>query len=144
MQRLPGPHNRIFSSSKSLEASIRAEIEKHKLDLDPSNPRDYINAFLIERRVCYSQSMYSVYEPKTNMSVKWLYFCFYILSVRTTVSWVLTMETWSCVVWISSWLVVKQHQRPYSGASSTSLKTFKSKVGIKIGLQQQQKQREQI
>ncbi|XP_075895321.1 cytochrome P450 2J2-like isoform X2 [Nelusetta ayraudi] len=49
MQHLPGPHNRIFSSSRSLEASIRAEVEKHKLDLDPCNPRDYIDAFLIEK-----------------------------------------------------------------------------------------------
>lgn len=53
MQHLPGPHNRIFSSSRSLEASIRAEVEKHKLDLDPSSPRDYIDAFLIEKEVCY-------------------------------------------------------------------------------------------
>ncbi|XP_037626168.1 cytochrome P450 2J2-like isoform X2 [Sebastes umbrosus] len=50
MKRLPGPHNGIFSSSKSLEASIRAEIERHKLDLDPGNPRDYIDTFLIEEK----------------------------------------------------------------------------------------------
>lgn len=57
MQHLPGPHNRIFSSSRSLEASIRAEVERHKLDLDPSNPRDYIDAFLIEKEVCHSRSL---------------------------------------------------------------------------------------
>lgn len=56
MQHLPGPHNRIFSSSKSLEASIRAEVERHKLDLD-SSPRDYIDTFLIEKEVCHSQSL---------------------------------------------------------------------------------------
>ncbi|XP_035508739.1 cytochrome P450 2J2-like [Morone saxatilis] len=50
MKRLPGPHNGIFSNSKSLEASIRGEIERHKLDLDPSNPRDYIDTFLIEEK----------------------------------------------------------------------------------------------
>ncbi|KAM4548390.1 cytochrome P450 2J2-like [Odontesthes bonariensis] len=50
MQHLPGPHNGIFSSSKSLEASIRREIERHKLDLDPRNPRDYIDKFLVEER----------------------------------------------------------------------------------------------
>ncbi|XP_047442830.1 uncharacterized protein LOC125009170 [Mugil cephalus] len=50
MKRLPGPHNNIFSSSKSLESSIRAEIGRHKLDLDPSNPRDYIDNFLIEAK----------------------------------------------------------------------------------------------
>ncbi|KAM9763024.1 cytochrome P450 2J6-like isoform 1-T1 [Menidia menidia] len=50
MQHLPGPHNGIFSSSKSLKASIRREIERHKLDLDPSNPRDYIDKFLVEEK----------------------------------------------------------------------------------------------
>ncbi|XP_008275704.1 cytochrome P450 2J1-like isoform X3 [Stegastes partitus] len=50
MKRLPGPHNGIFSSSTSLEASIRREVESHKLDLDPSNPRDYIDNFLIEEK----------------------------------------------------------------------------------------------
>ncbi|KAK5907366.1 hypothetical protein CesoFtcFv8_005226 [Champsocephalus esox] len=50
MKLLPGPHWGIFSSSRSLEASIRGEIERHKLDLDPSNPRDYIDSFLIEEK----------------------------------------------------------------------------------------------
>lgn len=51
MRHLPGPHNGIFSSSRSLKASIRKEIERHKLDLDLSNPRDYIDNFLIEEKV---------------------------------------------------------------------------------------------
>ncbi|XP_044056766.1 cytochrome P450 2J2-like [Siniperca chuatsi] len=50
MKRLPGPHNGIFSNSKCLQTSIRGEIERHKLDLDPSNPRDYIDTFLIEEK----------------------------------------------------------------------------------------------
>ncbi|XP_054913193.1 cytochrome P450 2J6-like [Poeciliopsis prolifica] len=50
MRHLPGPHNGIFSSSRSLKESIRKEIERHKLDLDLSNPRDYIDNFLIEER----------------------------------------------------------------------------------------------
>uniref|UniRef100_A0A3Q1C4G0 Cytochrome P450, family 2, subfamily N, polypeptide 13 n=1 Tax=Amphiprion ocellaris TaxID=80972 RepID=A0A3Q1C4G0_AMPOC len=50
MKHLPGPHNGIFSSARSLEASIRREIERHKLELDPSNPRDYIDNFLIEEK----------------------------------------------------------------------------------------------
>lgn len=51
MKHLPGPHNRIFSSSASLQAFIQSEIQRHKSDLDPSNPRDYIDSFLIEERV---------------------------------------------------------------------------------------------
>uniref|UniRef100_A0A3P8ST11 Cytochrome P450, family 2, subfamily N, polypeptide 13 n=1 Tax=Amphiprion percula TaxID=161767 RepID=A0A3P8ST11_AMPPE len=50
MKHLPGPHNGIFSSSRCLEASIRREIERHKLELDPSNPQDYIDNFLIEEK----------------------------------------------------------------------------------------------
>uniref|UniRef100_A0A3P9N2W6 Cytochrome P450, family 2, subfamily N, polypeptide 13 n=1 Tax=Poecilia reticulata TaxID=8081 RepID=A0A3P9N2W6_POERE len=50
MRHLPGPHNGIFSSCRSLKASIRKEIERHELDLDLSNPRDYIDNFLIEER----------------------------------------------------------------------------------------------
>uniref|UniRef100_A0A665TKV0 Cytochrome P450 2J2-like n=1 Tax=Echeneis naucrates TaxID=173247 RepID=A0A665TKV0_ECHNA len=50
MKRLPGPHNGIFCHCKSLEASIRREIERHKLNLDPSNPQDYIDTFLIEEK----------------------------------------------------------------------------------------------
>ncbi|KAF7661865.1 hypothetical protein LDENG_00251450 [Lucifuga dentata] len=50
MKRLPGPHTGIFSHCKSLEALIRDEIERHKQDLDLSNPRDYTDTFLIEER----------------------------------------------------------------------------------------------
>ncbi|KAM3619696.1 uncharacterized protein V6R79_012131 [Siganus canaliculatus] len=50
MKQLPGPHNGIFSNSQSLQAAIRTEIERHKLDLDDSNPRDYIDTFLMEAR----------------------------------------------------------------------------------------------
>uniref|UniRef100_A0A667WJX5 Cytochrome P450, family 2, subfamily N, polypeptide 13 n=1 Tax=Myripristis murdjan TaxID=586833 RepID=A0A667WJX5_9TELE len=51
MKSLPGPHNAIFSLCKSLEAFIRGEIERHKVDLDPNNPRDYIDTFLMEEKV---------------------------------------------------------------------------------------------
>uniref|UniRef100_A0A667WYB5 Cytochrome P450, family 2, subfamily N, polypeptide 13 n=1 Tax=Myripristis murdjan TaxID=586833 RepID=A0A667WYB5_9TELE len=51
MKSLPGPHNAIFSLCKSLEAFIRGEIERHKVDLDPNNPRDYIDTFLMEEKL---------------------------------------------------------------------------------------------
>ena len=62
MKHLPGPHNGIFSNSKSLEASIRREIERHKLDLNPSDPRDYIDTFLIAEKVLCSHSWLSLYR----------------------------------------------------------------------------------
>ncbi|KAM4739907.1 cytochrome P450 2J6-like [Anableps anableps] len=48
MQYMPGPHNKIFSSYNTVKELLHQEIEKHKKDLDPSNPRDYIDTFLIE------------------------------------------------------------------------------------------------
>ncbi|XP_061636118.1 cytochrome P450 2J6-like isoform X2 [Phyllopteryx taeniolatus] len=50
MQRLPGPHNRIFSNFQALQEFICAQVKSHKSDLDPSNPRDYIDAFLVESK----------------------------------------------------------------------------------------------
>ncbi|XP_027883530.1 cytochrome P450 2J6-like [Xiphophorus couchianus] len=48
MKYLPGPHNKIFSSYNAVRELLLEEIQKHKKDLDPSNPRDYIDTFLIE------------------------------------------------------------------------------------------------
>ncbi|XP_029988172.1 cytochrome P450 2J6-like [Sphaeramia orbicularis] len=57
MKHLPGPHNGIFRHAKSLEACIREEIERHKLDLDHSNPQDYIDTFLIEEKLNRNQEL---------------------------------------------------------------------------------------
>ncbi|XP_078141650.1 cytochrome P450 2J4-like isoform X1 [Centroberyx gerrardi] len=48
MKHLPGTHNKMFSHYKYLEGFVSQEIKRHKQDLDPSNPRDYIDAFLME------------------------------------------------------------------------------------------------
>uniref|UniRef100_A0A3B3Z0Z6 Cytochrome P450, family 2, subfamily N, polypeptide 13 n=1 Tax=Poecilia mexicana TaxID=48701 RepID=A0A3B3Z0Z6_9TELE len=48
MKYLPGPHNKIFSNYNAVKDMLLEEIQKHKKDLDPSNPRDYIDTFLIE------------------------------------------------------------------------------------------------
>nr|XP_033478140.1 cytochrome P450 2J6-like [Epinephelus lanceolatus] len=48
MKHMPGPHNRIFSYYNTILDFINEEIKSHKKDLDHSNPRDYIDAFLIE------------------------------------------------------------------------------------------------
>ncbi|CAN9500603.1 unnamed protein product [Ophioblennius macclurei] len=48
LKRLPGPHQRIFTLVESLNDFIRIRIKEHKENLDPSTPRDYIDAFLIE------------------------------------------------------------------------------------------------
>ncbi|XP_074523689.1 cytochrome P450 2J4-like [Halichoeres trimaculatus] len=48
MKHLPGPHNKIFSQFNSLQEFLDQEVQRHKMDLDRNNPRDYIDTFLIE------------------------------------------------------------------------------------------------
>ncbi|XP_058493849.1 cytochrome P450 2J6-like [Solea solea] len=48
MKHLPGPHNKIFSNFNILKDFISEEVQRHKKDLDHNNPRDYMDAFLIE------------------------------------------------------------------------------------------------
>lgn len=47
-QYLPGPHQKVFSNYEKILGFIRDEVNKHKEKLDPSNPRDFIDAFLLE------------------------------------------------------------------------------------------------
>ncbi|KAM3620565.1 uncharacterized protein V6R79_025489 [Siganus canaliculatus] len=48
MKHLPGPHNTIFSNYNAVLDFISEEVKIHKKDLDHNNPRDYIDAFVIE------------------------------------------------------------------------------------------------
>uniref|UniRef100_A0A3P9N830 Cytochrome P450, family 2, subfamily N, polypeptide 13 n=1 Tax=Poecilia reticulata TaxID=8081 RepID=A0A3P9N830_POERE len=48
MKYLPGTHNKIFRIYDSILDFLHEEIQEHKKDLDDSNPRDYIDSFLIE------------------------------------------------------------------------------------------------
>ncbi|XP_047442829.1 uncharacterized protein LOC125009169 [Mugil cephalus] len=48
MKHLPGEHNKLFNYFDILKDFISQEVQSHKKDLDHSNPRDYIDAFLIE------------------------------------------------------------------------------------------------
>nr|XP_033937131.1 cytochrome P450 2J6-like [Pseudochaenichthys georgianus] len=48
MRRLPGPHQTVQHIWDDVKDFIRVEIKKHKQNLDPSDPRDYIDCFLNE------------------------------------------------------------------------------------------------
>uniref|UniRef100_UPI0037E8B35C cytochrome P450 2J6-like n=1 Tax=Semicossyphus pulcher TaxID=241346 RepID=UPI0037E8B35C len=50
MKHLPGPHNKMFSHLITLVDFISQEVQRHKKDLDHNNPRDYIDAFIIEMK----------------------------------------------------------------------------------------------
>ncbi|KAJ8279030.1 hypothetical protein COCON_G00060960 [Conger conger] len=48
LKYLPGSHQTILSNYDKIIAFINEEIEKHKEDWDPSDPRDYIDTYLRE------------------------------------------------------------------------------------------------
>ncbi|KAM6963011.1 cytochrome P450 2J2-like [Aplochiton taeniatus] len=48
MKYLPGRHNDIFSYYETIKVFINGEIQRHRQDLNPSCPRDYIDTYLIE------------------------------------------------------------------------------------------------
>ncbi|XP_028258728.1 cytochrome P450 2J6-like [Parambassis ranga] len=48
MKYLPGRHNTLFKYFNIIEDFLCKEVQEHKKHLDPSNPRDYIDTFLIE------------------------------------------------------------------------------------------------
>uniref|UniRef100_A0A8D2KR94 Uncharacterized protein n=1 Tax=Varanus komodoensis TaxID=61221 RepID=A0A8D2KR94_VARKO len=48
MDYLPGWHKKIMAEAKKMCAFIRAKVESHRLTLDPQNPRDYIDCFLMK------------------------------------------------------------------------------------------------
>lgn len=48
MRWVPGPHRKIFKLIKKIIDFVKIRIKEHKENLDPSSPRDYIDAFLIE------------------------------------------------------------------------------------------------
>ncbi|XP_034978010.1 cytochrome P450 2J4-like isoform X2 [Zootoca vivipara] len=48
MKHLPGPHHTVFKNWGKLKSFVRGIIEKHKEDWNPSEPRDFIDAYLNE------------------------------------------------------------------------------------------------
>ncbi|XP_062375150.1 uncharacterized protein LOC134063576 [Sardina pilchardus] len=47
MSHAPGPHQKVFQRIDQLREFVRGKIHQHKETLDPDNPRDYIDCFLI-------------------------------------------------------------------------------------------------
>ncbi|XP_062308202.1 cytochrome P450 2J4-like [Osmerus eperlanus] len=48
MSYLPGKHHTVFAQLQEVKEFIRAEVEKHREDKNPSDPRDYIDCYLNE------------------------------------------------------------------------------------------------
>ncbi|XP_066548412.1 cytochrome P450 2J1-like [Amia ocellicauda] len=56
MSLLPGRHQSTFSTSKKIIRFIEDEVQKHKEDWNPSEPRDYIDCYLEEIEKCKDDS----------------------------------------------------------------------------------------
>ncbi|XP_049318697.1 cytochrome P450 2B4 isoform X2 [Astyanax mexicanus] len=48
IKHFPGPHHKIRHNFDSLKQFIREIVEEHRKILDPENPRDFIDAYLVE------------------------------------------------------------------------------------------------
>ncbi|KAK1897444.1 Cytochrome P450 2J2 [Dissostichus eleginoides] len=69
MRRLPGPHQTVKQIWKDVKDFIRVEIQKHKQNWDPSDPRDYIDCFLNEIQTVKGQAGNTFDEESLIMSV---------------------------------------------------------------------------
>ncbi|XP_070764313.1 cytochrome P450 2J2-like [Enoplosus armatus] len=48
LQYLPGPHQTVHANYKEIVTFLKKEIEKHQEEWNPDDPRDYIDAYLVE------------------------------------------------------------------------------------------------
>uniref|UniRef100_A0A8C5WMA6 Cytochrome P450 n=1 Tax=Leptobrachium leishanense TaxID=445787 RepID=A0A8C5WMA6_9ANUR len=60
MKRVPGPHQKIFKYLQGLKDGLMENINRHFDSLDPANPRDYVDCFLI-RMEQFGEKYGSVY-----------------------------------------------------------------------------------
>ncbi|KAG3256095.1 cytochrome P450 2B4-like [Ictidomys tridecemlineatus] len=47
LRHLPGPHNRLFEVFEKQKEFVAQVVKEHQVSLDPAQPRDFIDAFLI-------------------------------------------------------------------------------------------------
>ncbi|KAG8511370.1 Cytochrome P450 2B11 [Galemys pyrenaicus] len=50
LRHLPGPHNRLFEVFEKQKEFVALVVKEHEASLDPAQPRDFIDAFLIRMR----------------------------------------------------------------------------------------------
>ncbi|KAM6471616.1 cytochrome P450 2C5-like [Liasis olivaceus] len=72
MDYFPGKHTKIFADSEKVCDFIREKVEFHRRTLDPQNPRDYIDCFLIMSEKNSSEDFYTIEDLV--MSVYVLFF----------------------------------------------------------------------
>ncbi|XP_050764240.1 cytochrome P450 2C5-like [Gymnogyps californianus] len=91
MHHLPGPHRKVLANCEKLKDYIRERVELHKLTLDPSCPRDYIDCFLMkaEKEKSSLENMYS--DEDLVMSVFNLFGAGTVTTGNTLVFFLLTL-----------------------------------------------------
>uniref|UniRef100_A0A3P8Y327 Cytochrome P450, family 2, subfamily AD, polypeptide 2 n=1 Tax=Esox lucius TaxID=8010 RepID=A0A3P8Y327_ESOLU len=88
LKYLPGPHQTIHSNYYQIIDILQVEIDKHKEDWDPENPRDYVDMYLTEINKMKE-------DPKAGFNTESLIICTLELleagteSVATTLRWAL-------------------------------------------------------
>ncbi|XP_062976492.1 cytochrome P450 2F2-like isoform X2 [Elgaria multicarinata webbii] len=79
MDYLPGQHNKVFADGEKLCALLREKVESHRQTLDPQNPRDYIDCFLMKMEK-EKKSKEIFYSPED------LVMCMFAFSIAGTAS----------------------------------------------------------
>ncbi|KAL7863957.1 hypothetical protein AOLI_G00153770 [Acnodon oligacanthus] len=74
IKHFPGPHQTMLQNAISFKVFIREAVEEHRLILDPENPRDFIDAYLIEMAKQESKENSTFHEENLIMSVADLFF----------------------------------------------------------------------
>ncbi|KPP57315.1 cytochrome P450 CYP2AD8-like [Scleropages formosus] len=81
---LPGPHHTIHSNYKKIVKFLREEIERHKKEWDPSDPRDFVDAYLGEMEKMKN-------DPEAGFNIETLTICILDLFEAGTESAAITL-----------------------------------------------------
>lgn len=108
MKWLPGVHQTILSQMQHVRDFVKAKVQEHKKDFDPTSPRDYIDCFMAEMgdvrplfcipivcRVWFSFFFFCLYWNET-----WqLGPVFSVTDRKRTQNLVLTWRIWIFALW---------------------------------------------
>lgn len=131
MKHLPGPHNRMFSNFNTILDFISEEVKSHKRDVDHNNPRDYIDAFIIEmENVCEQlHCTHCIVSPSLSISLPFTTVSSAFLNSTKRLTWASLRPTWLCALWICSWLERRRPPQLCCGLWFSSSNTLISRVG---------------
>nr|XP_055045116.1 cytochrome P450 2B15-like [Misgurnus anguillicaudatus] len=93
IKHFPGPHQKIYQNVEEFKSFIREAVEEHRKTLDPDNPRDFIDAYLLEMEKHQKSNEESTFhEMNLVMTVNDLFFAG-TDTTATTIRWALIYLT---------------------------------------------------